>query len=106
VRNPHDVMRSFSRFSATGDGCGGAPAASASRTVIATEIRGSPPARMSWMRCSRDIWLSDFCSAFTSTTASVVMDTRPSLPLRGSLSRTVVVMKLPLCASSLSRSTS
>ena len=35
VRKPNDLIRSFSRFSATGDGCAGALGASASRTTIA-----------------------------------------------------------------------
>jgi hypothetical protein len=44
------------------------------------------------MRSSRDIWLSDFCSALTFTTAFVVSDISPSLPSCGSLSCTTLVM--------------
>jgi hypothetical protein len=51
---------------------------------------------MNAMRSSRDIWFTAFCSALTSTTASVVTVSRPSLPTRASLSRTTRVMKLPL----------
>ena len=68
-----------------------------------TEIFGSPPARMKSMRSSRDIWLSDFCSARTLTTACVVIDTRPSLPMRGALSSTTVTMKRPLFGSSFAQ---
>ena len=57
-----------------------------------TEIFGSPLERMNSTRSSRDIWLTDFCSARTLTTACVVIDIRPSLPSRGGLSVTTVEM--------------
>ena len=83
VRKPNDLMRSLRTFSATGDGCAGASGASASRVTMRTPTRGSPLARMKSMRSLRDISFSDFCTAFTLTTASVVIDTRPSLPFCG-----------------------
>jgi hypothetical protein len=103
VRKPNCLMRSLSRFSATGEGCGGALDWSASRTAMRTEIFGSPLARMKSMRSSRDIWLRDFCSARTLTTPCVCIDTSPSLPMRGALSEVTVETKVPLCISSLSR---
>ena len=106
VRKPKDLMRSLRMFSATGDGCGEASDRSASRTEICTATFGSPLARISSTRSSRDMSLSDFCTAFTLTTASVVIDIKPSLPMRGSLSRTTVLMKLPLLDSSRSLSRS
>src|ERR1700687_4100044 len=59
VRNPNDLMRSLRIFSATGEVCGGALGWSASRTEICTATLGLPLARISSMRSSRDIWLSD-----------------------------------------------
>src|SRR5689334_14985625 len=46
VRKPNDLIRSFSMFSATGDGCGAASGASASRTATWTATFGLPLARM------------------------------------------------------------
>jgi hypothetical protein len=54
VRNPNDLMRSLSRFSATCEFCAVASAPSP-RTPIDTEIFGSPLLRMKSMRSSRDI---------------------------------------------------
>ena len=70
VRNPNVLMRSFRMFSATGEICGGASGWSASRVVTCTDTLGSPLARIISTRSSRDISLSDFCSALTLTTAS------------------------------------
>ncbi len=102
VRKPNERMRSLSRFSATGDCRGGASARSASRVAIRTEILGSPPARIRSMRSARESWLTDFCTARTSTTACVVIVISPSLPSCGALSSTTAPTKLPLFASSLS----
>jgi hypothetical protein len=75
-------------------------------TTIRTETFGSPPARMNWIRSSRDIWFSDFCSALTLTTACVVIDISPSFPMRGALSSTTVITYVPLFEIRRSRSTS
>src|SRR5258708_25209397 len=83
VRKPNDLIRSLRMFSAAGEGCAGASGTSASRAAMRTETLGSPLARMNSMRSLRDIWLSDFCTALTSTTASVVMYIRPSWPICG-----------------------
>src|SRR5882762_6745904 len=50
VRKPNDLIRSLRRFSATGDGSGGAPGWSASVTWTRTDTFGSPFARISSMR--------------------------------------------------------
>jgi hypothetical protein len=93
-------------FSATGDGCGAASGASASRTATWTATFGLPLARMKSMRSSRDIWLSDFWTALTLTTPCIVIDIKPSLPSCGSPSLTTAGTKLALCDRSLALSTS
>jgi hypothetical protein len=106
VRKPNDLMRSASRFSATGERCAGASGRSASRDVIAIEMRGSPFARITSKRSLVVISFSDFCTALTLTIASVVIVAIPSLPITGSLSRTTVRMKSPLLETSFALSTS
>ena len=103
-RKPKDLMRSLRRFSATGERCAGAAGSlSALLAVMATEMPGSPLLRMNSMRSSADIWLSDFCTSRTRTVARVVSDMRPSLPSCGGCSSSTAWMKVPLFASSLSR---
>src|SRR5262245_1700381 len=52
IRKPNELMRSLSRFSATGEFCEFPPSA---RTLIDTDIFGSPLLRMKLTRSSRDI---------------------------------------------------
>ena len=91
MRNPNDLMRALSRFSATCEFCAGASVFSP-RTLMVTEIFGSPLLRMKSMRSSRDSWLSDFCTSRTLTAACVVTYMSPSLLRCGSPSCTMLAM--------------
>jgi hypothetical protein len=99
VRKPNDWMRSFRMFSPAGEGRAGAFGFVSSRTVMRTATFGSPLARMSSMRSSRDMRSSDLRTASTSTTACIVIDMRPFLPMAGASSRTTAPTYLGLCDS-------
>ena len=80
-------------FSASWDRPGGSAfAESPSRITIRMEILGSPLLRMKSMRSSLDIWLSDFCTSRTLTTARVSDSISPSLPAAGTPSCITVLM--------------